>query len=162
MKTCTKCNIEKKFSDFYVRSRSKDKLRYECIECVKGYCKSDKVKERDRLRNKDEKRMEATRVRLSIWAKNNPEKVKAKVHNYRSRKNNTPGKLTQATIDLMYLVHGRACLKCGSFERPTIDHILPLTKGGSHYIYNLQPLCNSCNCSKSNKHNTDYRTWESV
>jgi hypothetical protein len=39
----------------------------------------------------------------------------------------------------------RACSKF------TQDHIVPISAGGLHYIWNLQPLCLSCNCSKREK-----------
>lgn len=46
---------------------------------------------------------------------------------------------------------GNACQHCGTTEQITIDHIIPITKGGTNHIDNLQPLCRSCNCKKGTK-----------
>lgn len=40
------------------------------------------------------------------------------------------------------------CLFCGSEESLTIDHIKPVSKGGSDNIENLQCLCWDCNSKK--------------
>lgn len=53
---------------------------------------------------------------------------------------------------------GDLCLKCGTTERKlTPDHIRPISKGGSNYISNIQPLCGPCNSSKNAKE-IDYRS----
>jgi hypothetical protein len=55
--------------------------------------------------------------------------------------------------------YGFICLACGRTEpkiKLSIDHIIPLSKGGWHQIDNLQPLCLGCNSHKGATHR-DYR-----
>jgi 5-methylcytosine-specific restriction endonuclease McrA len=49
---------------------------------------------------------------------------------------------------------GNKCLMCGEIEpniKLTEDHIVPLSKGGTDYIENIQPLCLACNTRKHTK-----------
>jgi hypothetical protein len=46
---------------------------------------------------------------------------------------------------------GHKCLICGSRDDLHVDHIMPVSKGGSSEDYNLQILCRKCNCSKGNR-----------
>jgi len=50
----------------------------------------------------------------------------------------------------------RQCLKCGSPENLSLDHIVPLASGGDNSTNNLQTLCKTCNSSKGNS-TKDYR-----
>ena len=51
---------------------------------------------------------------------------------------------------------GNKCLKCGSENNLTIDHIIPLSKKGNNAVKNKQTLCLKCNNEKGKKV-IDYR-----
>ena len=66
-----------------------------------------------------------------------------------------PVSLTDADWVFVLEVYGNACLACDKPE-VTIDHVVPVSKGGRNEIDNVQPLCGRCNTSKGTK-TIDYR-----
>lgn len=46
---------------------------------------------------------------------------------------------------------GNRCLHCGTSDNLSVDHIVPVFRGGSSDIENLQTLCVPCNSSKGSK-----------
>lgn len=44
------------------------------------------------------------------------------------------------------------CGSCGSTERLTVDHIVPLSAGGAQDMSNYQVLCLRCNDKKGVRH----------
>lgn len=55
-----------------------------------------------------------------------------------------------------WLRQQRQCTYC-TVAATTIDHVLPLVRGGTNYEGNLTPACGSCNSSKSGKTITEWR-----
>lgn len=49
------------------------------------------------------------------------------------------------------------CLRCGSVENLTLDHVVPISLGGAHACNNFQVLCKSCNSRKGARSSADYR-----
>lgn len=48
--------------------------------------------------------------------------------------------------------HGNFCHYCGRDDvRMTMDHVIPLSKGGNHTKSNIVPACLSCNSKKNNR-----------
>lgn len=50
----------------------------------------------------------------------------------------------------IYARDGRVCRACGATHGLSIDHIIPVSKGGNSVDDNLQVLCLGCNARKSN------------
>jgi hypothetical protein len=92
------------------------------------------------------------------WRKNNPEKAMAIVHRRLAKKRGNGGSFTAAEWTALCKQYNNYCLACGRKDvKLTADHVLPLSLGGTSNIDNIQPLCQSCNSSKNNRH-IDYRT----
>lgn len=55
--------------------------------------------------------------------------------------------------------YGNRCVCCGETKPLAADHIVPVSKNGTSYISNIQPLCRECNSSKGTL-TIDYRYLE--
>jgi 5-methylcytosine-specific restriction endonuclease McrA len=91
--------------------------------------------------------------------KAHPEKVQEHAHNRRARIKGSEGTIIAEEWRELKEKYNYTCLCCGRREpeiKLTLDHVVPLFVGGSNTIGNAQPLCKSCNSSKSVKV-IDYR-----
>lgn len=90
------------------------------------------------------------------WVKNNPLKVLASVHQYRVRFLKARGTCSAEQLKERVNFFGAKCAYCGG-PFNAIDHVIPLSKGGTHWPANLRPACKSCNSHKSA---SNWREWK--
>lgn len=76
---------------------------------------------------------------------------------YTAKRYEAPGRFTGAQLLALFAKYGNRCLRCNKKRKLTPDHVIPLCKGGTNYINNIQPLCWPCNQHK-NRRTTDYRS----
>lgn len=90
------------------------------------------------------------------WDVAHPEKVRAARQARQSRLESNGGTHTAAEWRALCDWFGNVCLCCGAGDKLSEDHVIPVVKGGSDSISNLQPLCIPCNDKKHRK-TIDYR-----
>ncbi len=75
---------------------------------------------------------------------------------YKKNKNKLKGSYVKRYGLRLVKRDGRVCKKCGieliRGENMTVDHIIPLSKGGSNMLSNLQLLCDKCNMDKADSY----------
>jgi 5-methylcytosine-specific restriction endonuclease McrA len=101
---------------------------------------------------------ERHRETTKLWRINNKDKYRHnKIVRY-GREKGAEGKysLKQWYSVLSYYTPNGECLACGKVSKLHRDHVVPLVKGGTNYIGNIQPLCRDCNSRKRDK-TIDYR-----
>lgn len=85
-----------------------------------------------------------------------------KTNRRRSMKLNAKGFNTIQQFNDKYAYYGFRCYYCNqefSLQDITMDHRIPLIKGGSNWISNIVPACRSCNSQKGAKSEKEYKIW---
>jgi len=141
---------------------NKKKWREKNINKVKEILKKSREKCKEKIKERDKKyrkeNIEKRRIYNNKWYHENIEHSR-ELYSYhsamrRANKKNSLGFYTLEDWQMLKKQHNYMCLVCKRKEpeiKLTKDHIVPLSKGGSNYINNIQPLCKSCNSVKNNK-----------
>ena len=54
-------------------------------------------------------------------------------------------------------IYSSPCFNCGSTENQSLDHLIPLSRGGTHSYGNIITLCLPCNMSKHARTITEWK-----
>lgn len=133
-------------------SHYKLKNRHFCsTECYSEYRKEKLSLTEQHAYKGVRKEGESRQVYHRRYAKKNPERIAhLKARRY-ARERNAEGSHTLEDWKLLKEKFGNRCAVCREDKKLTKDHIQPLSKGGTDYIENIQPLCRNCNSKKHNK-----------
>ena len=88
--------------------------------------------------------------RVAEWNAANPDGPRTRGRNYRAKLYAAEGSHTRQEIQALFKAQSGKCVYCrdplgGSYHA---DHIVPLSKGGSNWISNIQLTCGPCNNRK--------------
>ncbi len=98
-----------------------------------------------------EKNKEKLKMAVRTWKKENKDRVLHSNQLRRAMRRGNGGSHTFQQWETLKAQYNWTCPCCKKVEpeiKLTEDHIIPLSKGGSNNIENIQPLCRSCNCKK--------------
>lgn len=97
-----------------------------------------------------------TNEKIAAYKKTDNGKAAILRHKYRRRQNEKKGCFTKEQLAGRIKLYGGMCYLCGKVAN-TIDHVIPLSRGGSNFPANLRPACNVCNLSKGKKLLSEFR-----
>lgn len=94
------------------------------------------------------------RQRVREWQQQNPDAVNANVQTRRARERGAVGVYSSADIASLLSGQCACCCYCDgdiSGGKHTVEHLQPLSRGGSNWPSNLALACSSCNACKGAK-----------
>lgn len=105
------------------------------------------------LRERDRRIEYATR-----YARENPQIGQASKRRRRAVQSSaTAGRFTGADWLRVQRRFGFRCSYCGASGKMTMDHVVPIVRGGQHSEGNIVPACFSCNCRKQGRFVMEWR-----
>lgn len=177
-KTCFKCKLPFPANSdyFHKNSANSDGLRHECKTCRNTFVRSryvcdehhkarvkkwiDANPERFRKiqrdyasRNPGRNSRYYTPEWERNWRKRNPEKTRTNSRNSHLKRRMIVGTHTADDVKRQYKSQKGKCYWCGEKVGKSyhVDHVIPVSKGGTNYPENIVIACPRCNISKGAK-----------
>lgn len=152
IKVCSSCGEVKPIKDFY---RNGSTLRSACIQCVK---KDRRVKRADTVMravlNKRSRECHYT----SYHTKDDFRRRRIEKSQLRQSNARAVGAITVEEWHDACKAFDFECAYCGSADKLSMEHVVPIKYGGSSAACNIIPCCQHCNSSKGAKDMVEWYT----
>lgn len=179
-RTCTKCEIRLPVNSFHKDKQASDGLRAMCKKCrienVKDWYDKNRVRQANRelvrRRSNPEKYVKKEADR---YERDKEKRVSLATEHSHLRRARRKERYSERGISKSALrkLHGTKCYYCQvemdfsvgigrKFNRlmATIEHIIPLAKGGEHTFENTVLACRHCNISKNAKSEEEFEEFK--
>ena len=161
MKRCSLCGETKDMAEFHRNRTVPDGRMRWCKECeashrhtLKGRITKSRYAQRRYARRGAGRESDLAACRRYAMTESGRQSMIRRSHTRRARKAQVGGILTLTVLNLVSL-QGGVCVYCDqpfTDERPpTIDHVIPISRGGMNDDSNVVAACRSCNSSKGSR-----------
>lgn len=149
-----KYDARKYGTEKYKKQKRNDYIKHKerHLAACKIYYEKNKQAYIDRARQWKMENPDKVKSCNSAYREKFPEKHKARKQNRRAREKNAQGRLDPRAIAEIKQAQKNRCAICNvNLTKFHVDHINPLSAGGSNMRENIQILCPTCNLSKGAK-----------
>lgn len=172
LRICKGCGEPKPFDQFHRDKRNPDGYRAQCKPCrntfMANYYEDNREQrvayERGRRSNQAE---HLRALDMARYERHKEKRIALASEHVKIRRARLAGVETDpgVTVPALRRIHGDHCCYCGiemTFKRgkrgegiapnrATLEHIMPISKGGGHTLANTALACHRCNVTKNNK-----------
>lgn len=181
LKVCVACDEAKELTEFHKDRSGTGGLRARCKTCRSLYMSEYQKRSREEriAYQRERRKSNGDRVReldRQRYLRDRDKRIAAASDYTRQRRYRMKSLLSDKGITISKLreLHGDQCCYCGvelDFERgsrgdgivpdrATLEHIFPVSRGGSHTFINTALACHQCNVSKNDKTVEEWEAWK--
>ena len=161
IKTCSICGQEFPATIKFFH-RLKNGLQAACKSCniqrAAKWNKENLERRREIVMSSQRKHPETHKKSCSKYAKENPDQIRVQHARRRALKTAAEGNFSKEDIENLLIEQEGKCFYCSKYitNSYTVDHKIPLIRGGSNYKENLCLCCKHCNSTKHDKTDIEY------